>query len=593
MKRSTVTETLARSNDAFDEMRVLENAKELISDACTLQELRSQFAKAIYVIQNVPVMSLVLDLNRTVLWISDPTTHILGKSTEDLVGKQFQDVINLNFNEIYYRTIWETALEFGFWQGQIEYKDTMGKVTQQWLKLFSLPQTDGKLSHIGAILFDLSESIQMQSDLHRVSYFDHMTELPNYRSLRQDMRNAIDNKHATQNFTYFIMIRLSNLSEINVLHGVSVGDAIIMDVVKRLRNILLPNCKLYRIVGDIFGIVATGILNQETYNRRLVVIKEALNVPFVIYDKSISLSSNFGVSIYPLDADDYEVLLQNAEMAMRVSQERNSGINFYSTEMNVQYTRSLVIMDKLQEALENNIVQVHYQPVINTKTRKVAAVESLLRWTDDELGYVPPNEIIEYAELHQFMPELGLWIIEEVFKSQLDKRVFVSINVSLSQVEHPFFIEKLRSLVEKYAIDAEKIIFEITEHKGFEDSKVATESLDAIRELGFKIALDDFGIGYSSLTLLNQFPSDVLKLDRSFITGMTHETKQGKISKSVIEMAHNLGLLTVCEGIETSDDVSFAQSLSCDYLQGFYYSKAIPKHELEHFIQEHEKDIIE
>lgn len=577
--KSKLIKTLALSDDVYDHEY---DPNHILFASEDIEIIKNRLSQAVYLLNHTVASIFIVDFDRRVIMGNQMIDH-MTKIKRPFKGHHFEEFVPINFEEPYYKKIWETALEFGFWQGQIAYESTTGDKIYQWMKIFRLQNKHGETSEVGIMLFDMSESVQMLQDINHVSYYDFLTNLPNWRQFNLDIENYI-RQDSEQHVAYCVMVRLANLSEINVLYGNKIGDMVIQGVVERFHHLLMPNCKLYRIVGDVFAIFASNIGDVELFNEQISQMKQMTRTPFLLEGHSVNLESTFGLSVYPKDADNHHDLINDAEIALNLSGKSREDINFYSQSMNEKYIRSLEITGKIKEAMFNDRMDVFYQPILEANTQKVVAVEGLLRWHDPDLGYISPEEILRVAEAHNYLFDLEFWVIEHIFKTLGNPNFALFINVSLKLIEYPCFIERLMRLVHDYQIDATNVVFEITEHHAIQSSTIALKTLNQLCDFGFKIALDDFGVGYSSVSLLVQFPIHIVKLDRSFIEGLLHDQKHITVVKSIAEMVKRLGMLSVCEGIETENHAKFVSTLGVDYLQGYYYSRPIAYKELQKFL---------
>jgi len=319
---------------------------------------------------------------------------------------------------------------------------------------------------------------------------------------------------------------------------------------------------------------------------------DMIRQPYVIEGKEISITASFGISLYPDDGMSYENLLQNAETALReAKQSGKNAVKFFSEKMNEKATRWFILGNQLNSAIFNNELCMYYQIQVDNKSKEIIGVESLVRWNHKDYGILSPDEFIPFAETSGLILPLGYWVINNVFKqvrNHVDKGyrlIKYSINLSAKQLEDKDFISKVSDLLEFYKLNPDNIVFEITESSAMLNPDVSNRVLNQLKEIGFHLAMDDFGTGYSSLSSLNQFPIDILKIDRSFITHISKDKKKERLTLAILAMTEIVGLTTVAEGVETLEDVEFLAHLKCDILQGYYYSKPINELEFNRILE--------
>jgi EAL domain-containing protein (putative c-di-GMP-specific phosphodiesterase class I) len=317
-------------------------------------------------------------------------------------------------------------------------------------------------------------------------------------------------------------------------------------------------------------------------------ILEKLSHPIHLSGHQVVIGTSIGIAVYPNDADSYDDLLRNADMAMYFAKaEGKNNFQFFMPSMNKQAHNRLLLENKLRHAIEENHFELFYQPQIDLKTGDLIGIEALIRWFDPEQGMIPPAEFIPLAEDTGLIAQIGDWVIERAcrdMKALQDKgfpQIKVAINVSAFQFRHgQHLTEVISQSLKKYNFPAELFALELTESILIDDVNETLKVLDSMRDLGITLAIDDFGTGYSSLSYLKQFPIDVLKIDQSFIRDITNDVSDKAIVSAIIAMAKQLGIDVLAEGVETLEQQLFLQGQGCDYVQGYLYCKPIPANEL-------------
>ena len=302
--------------------------------------------------------------------------------------------------------------------------------------------------------------------------------------------------------------------------------------------------------------------------------------PFEVNNKSIYCSISLGVSIYPRDANNLDILLKTADMAMhKAKEEGKNRYKFFDVDILTMLRRQYDIEKALRTAIERNEIFMVFQPKISIKGEKINGFEALVRWINSDLGFVSPAEFIPIAENTGLIVDIGKFIIEESFKKCKElyeistAKFHIAINISDIQLREDGFIDYIAELLQKYEIPPEYIEFEITEGVIMQSVAKNIELLLGLKRLGVSIALDDFGTGYSSLSYLKRLPIDVLKIDKSFVDGIGVDEKSEYIAESIIKLSHSLDLKVVAEGVETREQLGYLDKMKCDVAQGYYFSK--------------------
>lgn len=551
-----------------------------------LKRAQNNFAKAIYLLDQSPIITLVIDLQQTITWANNSFCRFLGyKSvTENIIKRKLYDLIPLDFTQPFYEKIWQAATDMGYWEGQVSYFDSNNDQVFHWMKIFPFTNTAGRISSMGILLYDLSNTKMMKDEIKYLAYYDSMTSLPNNLALQEDITNFLHYNH--QEIFHVIMVKITNLGKINVIHGTEVGDRIISAIIKRLEKYLSVECRLYRYVGDTFSLFSSRFKEDYLFFYQVESMNEDLSQPYIIEDKTIHVLFRFGISTYPYSGNSYIELVNKAEVALNDDTDKTSKIVFYTKEISNRFSAGQALIERLKIALEKDQLTMHYQPIISVKSGSINIYEALLRWNDEVLGYVSPVEIIQQAEANKMMNELGYYIIEKVFRQGLILKKIVSINLNLSQLEDPYFVSNVLSLVEKYQIAHANVAFELVEHVNLENSTQALRNLTSLAEYGFYIGLDDFGTGFSSFTLLNNLSIQFLKVDNSFVKDISLNLKRQNITKSIVDLCKNFSIYSICEGVETINDYYYIKGLSANYAQGYFFSKPLPIEQIEKMEEE-------
>ena len=426
-----------------------------------------------------------------------------------------------------------------------------------------------------------SSIAQQRDEILRLAYWDRLTGLPNRESFRESLAAAIaaNRKQATP--LVVITLNLDRFKHVNDILGYAFGDELLKAVAARLQQQVYREGDLVaRLGGDEFAILLnpSDAPGAVTLTER---IAHAFEQPLSFDDQMVDLSASMGLACWPEDTDQADLLMSRSEIAMHAAKAKTAGVLRYSSELDSASTQTLSLLSDLRNALQNQELRLFLQPKLDTVSGTVVAAEGLVRWQHPQRGLVPPLDFIPFAEQTGFVRQLTLWMFEEVAKhwtalQPAQGHLRIAINLSTRDLLDLEFPQHLSHLMQAYRVEASAFCLEITESAIMDDPQRAEATLNKLAELGFKLSIDDFGTGYSSLAYLKRLPVNELKIDKSFVMGMEKDESDEKIVRSTIDLAHNLGLSVVAEGVENQAILDRLTALGCDEAQGYFISKPIP-----------------
>ena len=431
---------------------------------------------------------------------------------------------------------------------------------------------------------------QKNEELYTLANIDSLTGLPNRRNFVEYLDNLIHKKDGTGSFALFF-IDLDRFKSINDWYGHDIGDELLIATSERLMANVSKCDFIARQGGDEFIVILDNINDANDALNKSKKLIEAFREPFIINGSKLISTISVGLSIYPLNTSNRSGLMKFADIALyRAKRDGKNVARLYNCDMKKEENRKLEIESKLYDSIENNELELYYQPQICTKTEKIIGIEALLRWTNPELGVVPPLEFIPIAEDNGFIINLGDWVLEEACKSikTLNEKhninLRIGINISTKQFLTSNLVYSIESNIKKYDLKSEWIDIEITESLSVNNEAKTIEKLNQLKELGISISIDDFGIGYSSLSYLKVYPINTLKIARELINGINSNPDDYKIVKAIISMCKDLNLNNIAEGVESEEQVNILKSLGCKEIQGYYYGKPMKFEDIEKFI---------
>ena len=425
------------------------------------------------------------------------------------------------------------------------------------------------------------EYIEKDDKLHRLSYYDPLTDLPNRLLFGDRLHQALSRAPRYRDrHVAVLMLDVARLKEINSLHGHHAGDALLRDVARRLRALLRPGDTAARFGSATFGILLVDVAEASDVATVAGRMAEALQAPVTLNGEELFVTARLGIAVSPRDGDEAEMLIRHAEAAVRLPPaEAGGAFHFYTAEIDQQAMERLELEKALRRALERRELSLHYQPVVDLQTLEVVGAEALMRWQHPVLGAVSPARFIPVAEETGLIVPLGEWALETALAQSRHWQarglpVTVAVNLSVKQLQQADFAERLAGLLE--AAGPTRLALEITESLLMKAPERYVALLNALRTQGLSIYIDDFGTGYSSLTYLKRLPVDTLKIDISFVRDIARDPEDAAIVKAIVALAHSLGMKAIAEGVETAEQFSALRALSVDAAQGFLFSPAVP-----------------
>lgn len=427
-----------------------------------------------------------------------------------------------------------------------------------------------------------------QTEIRRLAYWDRLTGLPNREQFREAVVQAIAVANAASAGSTVaappmavLTLDLDRFKHVNDVLGYAFGDRLLQAVAGRLTE-QLPSADdmVARLGGNEFALLlqrADAVAAYHTAQR----ITQSFEVPLAFADQTVDLSAGIGFACWPGDAADADTLLSRSEIAMYAAKRKLSGALQYNAAFDLASSQTLSLLTELRHAVEHNELRLYLQPKVPLHGQAMLAAEALVRWQHPQRGLVPPMEFIPFAEQTGFVRQLTLWMFEEVARLLADPRTAamplrVSVNLSTRDLLDPELSDRLADILVRYQVPASAFCLEITESAIMDDPQRAEAMLNRLSEQGFKLSIDDFGTGYSSLAYLRRLPVDELKIDKSFVMGMQVGEDDAMIVRSTIDLAHNLGLTVVAEGVETAEILEHLRALACDEAQGYHISRPMP-----------------
>jgi diguanylate cyclase (GGDEF)-like protein len=416
---------------------------------------------------------------------------------------------------------------------------------------------------------------------HQASH-DRLTGLPNRMLFDERLSLALAHTHRYGEILAVVFLDLDNFKTINDTLGHAVGDRLLQIVAERLRGCLRPEDVLARWGGDEFTLLLFPIGNAEDTAKIATKILDTLNAPLKLEGQELHIKASLGIALAPYDGEDAETLLKNADAAMyRAKQQGRNNYQLYTSAIGTKAQERLVLENNLYKALERQEFRLHYQPQIDLRTGEIVGMEALIRWQNQELGFISPSLFIPLAEEMGLINAIGEWVLwtacaqNRTWQSLGLPAIRMAVNLSALQFQQKNLVNIIAQVLESTKLEARYLELEITESIAMHDIPVTISVLRTLRSMGIQIAVDDFGTGYSSLSSLKHFPLDKLKIDQSFVRELVTDSFDAAIVKALIALGHGLKLNVIAEGVETQEQLAFLRSVKCDGMQGYLLSRPL------------------
>ncbi|MGB5218156.1 MAG: EAL domain-containing protein [Smithella sp.] len=535
------------------------------------------------ILENIQEAYFEVDLLGNFTFFNDSLCRTTGCSREELFGanyKQFSDDKNSKNVFKAFHKVFKTGQPTEGFDWRIKRKDG----TQRYIEAsVSLQNTSsGKPAGFKGVIRDITERKRIEQELNHLATHDALTGLPNRLMFSQLLDHAIHSAQRYKKQLAVLFIDLDRFKTINDSLGHDAGDQLLKEIARRLRQSLRNVDVVGRLGGDEFILLIEDF--QEIKQLEIIAHKILSTVikPMVLLGKECRVTASIGISVFPKDGQEEQLLMKNADIAMYFAKEEGkNNFQFYSENIHAMSSARLAIETNLRYAIERNELYLNYQAQLDFKTDEITGVEALLRWNSKYLGTVTPAQFIPIAEETGMIVPIGRWVLKTAcaqnvaWQKQGLPPVSMAVNLSLRQLTDESFLLDIKEILKETGMAPNFLELEITESMVMHNPERLIPILTKIKAMGIRLAIDDFGTGYSSLSQLRNFPIDSIKVDRSFIHNLPQDMDNKAITEAIITMGRSLNLTVVAEGVETKEQENFLRQKVCDEMQGFYFSKPI------------------
>jgi len=558
------------------------------------QLAEAEMQKLSLVVEQNPTAVAILDTQGVIEYVNPKFCIASGYTSGELLGRHFQDLLHDSVGREVPHDILNAAQNGAPWQGELIYRRKDGGQFHVAATINPITGSGGQTTQLVALLEDVSDLVAYKERLFQQANFDKLTGLPNRALALDRLAQAINSAERHQRALTVLFIDLDRFKLVNDSLGHQFGDALLGEAAQRLLRCVRDEDTVARLGSDEFLVL---LVNQRTAGDSTLIaskILDAIAQPFEIGGRELNVSASIGLTVFPNDGATSADLLRNAEAAMHLAkQQGQNAYHFFTAEMNQRSLERLNIETQLRHALRRNELELHYQPLIELSSGNVVGAETLLRWRNGSLGNPSPGKFIPIAEETGLIVPIGQWALRQACRQALEwqQEGFPPLRIAVNISSRQFVGGTIAAVVEQAllasGLPAHLLELEITEGLLLNDDPHTRQILMQLKKLGVRLSLDDFGTGFSSLSYLRRYHFDVLKIDRSFISDLERKPEAAGLVKTIIALAHNLGLEVIGEGVETPLQAEFIRNRHCHFAQGYLFSKPLPAPEFGRWLQAH------
>lgn len=526
---------------------------------------------------------LVTNLDGNVISVNSAFTVITGYPEAEIIGKNPRMLSSGKQDAAFYKDMWHKLASKGEWQGEIWNRRKNGETYLEWLHILAVRDQAGKPFQYLAIYYDIGHYHKDQSHLYELAHHDALTGLPNRTLCKDRLQQAIAQARRSSGSVGILFIDLDHFKEINDTLGHAVGDLLLIEYSWRLVHVIRESDTAARLGGDEFVVIAPSLTHEESIRAVVGKIISSLADPFMIEGRELYVRTSIGVALYPVHGEDPDQLMRQADAAMYAA--KSSGGNTYrifDNHLEQTQQQRLDLESGLRRALAQSQLRLVYQPQVNSKTGSIVGVEALLRWDWPEQGTIMPDRFIPVAEKTGLIMSIGAWALRAAclqfaaWRSEGISPPRMAVNITARQINDDNFVQHVAKVIAETGLQPGELELEITETQLMEKLHAGMKNLERLRTLGVLIAVDDFGIGYSSLGRIKSLPIDRIKVDRSFIIDVDRNADSLAIANAILGMARALKLETIAEGVERADQARLLAGIHCNEFQGYLFGQPYP-----------------
>ena len=578
------------SGCALDPQRANEGSIWVYADITARKEAEEKLRLSATVLEHIADGVMVVDAKGIIVTVNPAFTQITGYTEAEALGRHSSLNRSARHDAAFYQALWDELIASGFWRGEVWHQRKNGEVYLEWLTISAVRDTRAVTTHYVGVFSDITLIKESQEKLDHMAHHDPLTALPNRLLFHDRLQHALLRAARDQEQLAVLFIDLDRFKNVNDTLGHHVGDELLQKVAgqlaARLREgdtlaRLREGDTLARLGGDEFIVLLEGIDGEYGATQVAEKLMTMFDQPFTVAGHELFVTCSVGISLYPDDALDLNMLIRNADVAMYQAKARGrNGYRFYAPSMTGEGIERLRLETYLRRSIEKHEIFLNYQPQVEIDTGRLVGVEALVRWNHPELGLIPPARFIPLAEDSGFINQLGKWVLDEACRQMMrwqeqGLRVpKIAVNLSVKQFERGSMAGMVADILRETGLEPQRLQLEVTESV-IMNTGDALGFINDLHAIGVGLAIDDFGTGYSSLAYLKQLPVQTLKIDRSFIKDISTDVNDEAIAIAIIQLGKSMQLSVIAEGVETEEQAAFLLRHGCKLAQGYFYSRPV------------------
>ncbi len=573
------------------EIALIESAANLLGIALDRARAEEELHLASSIYTNISEAVLVTDAEHKIVACNPAFNKLTGYSIEDIRGKDPVLLHSDRHDADFFAAMTESIAQQGYWQGEVWNRRKNGEEYLVWLTTNAIRNDKGDILRYISVASDITSKAHADELIWRQANYDFLTDLPNRYMFQDRLKQEIHKTLHEDALLALLFIDLDHFKGVNDTLGHPMGDKLLIQAARRIKNCVQETDTVARMGGDEFSVILPNLKNINDGEQIAEQIISALAEPFSISDKTIYVGASVGIAFCPNDTTDLELLISSADQAMYASKElgRNR-LSYFTQALHDEARNRLQLINDMRSAIENKQFELHFQPITKLVSGRICKAEALIRWHHPERGMISPAEFIPLAEESGLIVSIGDWVFREAAATAkrwcelFNHELQISLNMSPLQFQsNQLNIEHWLAYLQTIKLDARFLSIEITEGLLLNANDDVKNKLLQFRDAGIEVAIDDFGVGYSALSYLRHLDIDQLKIDRSFIQNLDTAQSDLVLTEAIVIMAQKLGLKVIAEGIETEAQRQLLLDIGCDYGQGYLFSRPLPAAAFEAF----------
>ena len=531
---------------------------------------------------------MITDVQNNIVKINLAFTRMTGYSEDDVIGKNPRHFSSGKHDKSFYQVMWREIKVNGRWHGEICDRRRNGDIYPKWLNISTVHDANGNLINYIGIFSNLTEQKEIEKKIEFLAYHDQVTQLPNNLLLRDRFDKAASTAERENTLIAVLSLDMDNFKQVSESLGSEAGGQLLQKAGRRLNQSIREKDTVSRIGDGKFAILLTNLTSTDKISLIARKILQSSSKPFAIGNIEIVSSISIGISIYPNDAENYEKLLAMADASMHHA--KNSGRNtfsFFSTNLNADSAERLQLRNRVMRAIKNSEFTLNYQPRFALKNNILTGMEALIRWNTAEQGVISPDIFIPILEESGAIIQVGEWVINEACRQCREWHLAgadslrVAVNLSKVQFKSGNIVETVRAALKRTKLPPRFLELELTKSILIQDTDHVFEILTEFKKIGVILSVGDFGSDHTNLSAPKKFPIDILKIDRSFVSNITHDKGDVAIIRSITQLAHSLNRTVIAEGVESQNQIDLLLKEECDEVQGNFFGSPMPPSELD------------